>query len=106
MKETVVNLVLKGTVHCINHISKDFINPFRTQSITDTLISISVIFALSFVPASFVLFLIDEKTSKAKHLQFVSGVNQAIYWFSTYLWDMVRDCAYSLCCLIYCATTA
>ena len=62
---------------------------FSSQSITDTLISISVIFALSFVPASFVLFLIDEKTSKAKHLQFVSGVNQTIYWVSTLLWDMV-----------------
>uniref|UniRef100_H2YX26 ABC transporter domain-containing protein n=1 Tax=Ciona savignyi TaxID=51511 RepID=H2YX26_CIOSA len=59
-----------------------------TQSATDTIISISVIFALAFVPASFVLFLIEEKVSKAKHLQFVSGVNQFIYWIANFTWDM------------------
>nr|XP_026691296.1 ATP-binding cassette sub-family A member 1-like [Ciona intestinalis] len=61
-----------------------------TQSATDTIISISVIFALAFVPASFVLFLIEEKVSKAKHLQFVSGVNQFIYWIANFSWDMLN----------------
>uniref|UniRef100_H2YX25 ABC transporter domain-containing protein n=1 Tax=Ciona savignyi TaxID=51511 RepID=H2YX25_CIOSA len=61
-----------------------------TQSATDTIISISVIFALAFVPASFVLFLIEEKVSKAKHLQFVSGVNQFIYWIANFTWDMLN----------------
>ena len=61
-----------------------------TDSATNTLVSISVMFALSFVPASFVLFLIEERVTKAKHLQFVSGVDQTVYWLANFLWDMVR----------------
>ena len=48
-----------------------------------------VLFALAFVPASFVVFLIAERTSKAKHLQIVSGVNPAIYWIANFSWDLV-----------------
>lgn len=56
----------------------------------DVLVSICVIFAMSFVPASFVVFLIQERVSKAKHLQFISGVKPVIYWLSNFVWDMVR----------------
>lgn len=55
----------------------------------DVLVSICVIFAMSFVPASFVLFLIEERVSKAKHLQFVSGVKPVLYWLANFAWDMV-----------------
>lgn len=58
----------------------------------DVLVSICVIFAMSFVPASFVLFLIEERVSKSKHLQFVSGVKPILYWTTNYIWDMV-SCA-------------
>ncbi|XP_001920862.6 phospholipid-transporting ATPase ABCA1 isoform X2 [Danio rerio] len=56
----------------------------------DVLVSICVIFAMSFVPASFVLFLIEERVSKSKHLQFVSGVKPILYWTTNYVWDMVN----------------
>uniref|UniRef100_A0A8B9FQX8 ABC transporter domain-containing protein n=1 Tax=Amazona collaria TaxID=241587 RepID=A0A8B9FQX8_9PSIT len=46
---------------------------------------------MSFVPASFVLFLIEERVSKAKHLQFVSGMKPITYWLGNFAWDMVRD---------------
>ncbi|XP_052003577.1 phospholipid-transporting ATPase ABCA1-like [Xyrauchen texanus] len=55
---------------------------------TDVVVAICVIFAMSFIPASFVLFLIQERVSKAKHLQFVSGVNPTIYWLANFAWDM------------------
>ncbi|XP_030287307.1 phospholipid-transporting ATPase ABCA1 isoform X1 [Sparus aurata] len=64
---------------------------------TDVVVSICVIFAMSFIPASFVLFLIQERVNKAKHLQFVSGVNPAVYWLSSFAWDM---CNYVIPCLI------
>ncbi|XP_055488379.1 phospholipid-transporting ATPase ABCA1-like [Leucoraja erinacea] len=54
----------------------------------DVLVSICVIFAMSFVPASFVVFLIQERVTKAKHLQIISGVKPAIYWLANYMWDM------------------
>ncbi|XP_063003331.1 phospholipid-transporting ATPase ABCA7 [Elgaria multicarinata webbii] len=54
----------------------------------DVLVSICVMFALSFVPASFVLFLIEERVSKSKHLQIVSGMKPAVYWLGNFAWDM------------------
>ncbi len=40
--------------------------------------------------ASFVVFLIRERSSAAKHLQFVSGVHAVNYWASTFAWDFVN----------------
>uniref|UniRef100_A0A8C6P4U4 P-type phospholipid transporter n=1 Tax=Nothobranchius furzeri TaxID=105023 RepID=A0A8C6P4U4_NOTFU len=56
----------------------------------DAVVAICVIFAMSFVPASFVLYLIQERVTQAKHLQFVSGVSPLMYWMSNFLWDMVN----------------
>ncbi|XP_061682240.1 phospholipid-transporting ATPase ABCA1 isoform X2 [Syngnathoides biaculeatus] len=61
-----------------------------TSSSVDVLLSVCVIFAMSFVPASFVLFLIEERASKAKHLQFVSGVQPVVYWVANFCWDMLN----------------
>lgn len=55
----------------------------------DAVVAICVIFAMSFVPASFVLYLIQERVTQAKHLQFVSGVSPLVYWMANFLWDMV-----------------
>ena len=61
------------------------------------LIAIFVIVAMSFVPASFVLFLVYERSIKAKHLQFVSGMDPLVYWLSNYVWDMVN----SIVCFLF-----
>lgn len=62
---------------------------FSRQGGVSLLHAISVIFALSFVPASFVLYLIEERVSHSKHLQLVSGVNKLIYWVQAFSWDLV-----------------
>ncbi|KAM9795168.1 LOW QUALITY PROTEIN: phospholipid-transporting ATPase ABCA1b [Neosynchiropus ocellatus] len=54
----------------------------------DVLVSICVIFAMSFVPASFVVFLIQERVNKSKHMQFISGVHPLLYWLANFTWDM------------------
>ncbi|XP_057649320.1 retinal-specific phospholipid-transporting ATPase ABCA4 [Chionomys nivalis] len=56
----------------------------------DVVIAICVIFAMSFVPASFVLYLIQERVTKAKHLQFISGVSPTTYWLTNFLWDIMN----------------
>jgi len=56
----------------------------------DALIAISVIFAVSQIPASFVVFLVEERQSGSRHLQFVSGVKPVIFWLVNFCWDMVR----------------
>uniref|UniRef100_A0AAY4CP07 P-type phospholipid transporter n=1 Tax=Denticeps clupeoides TaxID=299321 RepID=A0AAY4CP07_9TELE len=56
----------------------------------DAVVAICVIFAMSFIPASFLLYLIQERVTKAKHLQFVSGVSPLVYWVANFFWDMVN----------------
>ncbi|XP_019523093.1 PREDICTED: retinal-specific ATP-binding cassette transporter [Hipposideros armiger] len=56
----------------------------------DAVVAICVIFAMSFVPASFVLYLIQERVNKAKHLQFVSGVSPTAYWLTNFIWDIMN----------------
>ncbi|CAL8279233.1 unnamed protein product [Lota lota] len=56
----------------------------------DAVVAICVIFAMSFIPASFVLYLIQERATKAKHLQFVSGVSPLVYWVANFFWDMIN----------------
>lgn len=62
----------------------------RMTTSVDVLVSICVIFAMSFVPASFVVFLIQERVNKAKHMQFISGVQPFLYWLANFVWDMVK----------------
>ncbi|XP_048415909.1 phospholipid-transporting ATPase ABCA1-like [Stegostoma tigrinum] len=74
--------------HPLNLTKEQFTEVALIGTSVDLLVSICVIFAMSFVPASFVLFLIEERVSKAKHLQFVSGVKPGIYWLANFAWDM------------------
>ena len=62
--------------------------PFRRLIGVSLLHAICVIFAMSFVPASFVVFLIEERVSKVKHLHFVSSVPPITYWTTAALWDL------------------
>lgn len=45
--------------------------------------------AISCVPSCSVLFLIEERASKAIHLQFVSGLQPFLYWLTNICCDMV-----------------
>ena len=45
---------------------------------------------MAFLASSFVVFLVQEKASKAKHLQFVSGVSPFIYWTASFVWDTIN----------------
>ncbi|CAG5131578.1 unnamed protein product, partial [Candidula unifasciata] len=65
----------------------------------DVVVAICVIFAMSFVPASFVLFLIEERVSNSKHLQFVSGIKPIIYWLANWAWDMANYAVPAMLCI-------
>ena len=53
-------------------------------------ISFNIMFGMSFLASSFVLFLIRERAIKAKHSQFVSGVHSLNFWLSTFTWDFIN----------------
>jgi ATP-binding cassette, subfamily A (ABC1), member 1 len=46
----------------------------QTRATLELFTSICILFALAFIPASFLVFLIDERVTTSKHLQFVSGL--------------------------------
>ncbi|XP_070574890.1 phospholipid-transporting ATPase ABCA3-like isoform X2 [Ptychodera flava] len=54
------------------------------------ILAICAVFGLGFLSASFAPFLIHEKASKSKLLQFVSGLDPLSYWFGTILWDAIN----------------
>ncbi|XP_071490342.1 phospholipid-transporting ATPase ABCA1-like [Diadema antillarum] len=78
------------TSHPINFTDTQLDEKIQSQSSVNLAVAMFVLFALAFVPASFVVFIISERTSKAKHLQIVSGVNPTVYWISNFCWDMVN----------------
>uniref|UniRef100_G1Q1D1 ATP-binding cassette sub-family A member 3-like n=1 Tax=Myotis lucifugus TaxID=59463 RepID=G1Q1D1_MYOLU len=55
-------------------------------------------FGMAVVVASFGLQTVTERITKAKHIQFVSGVYVLIYWLSALLWDLIYY--FISCCLL------
>lgn len=35
------------------------------------------------------MYLVEDRVSKSKHLQLVSGVNPIVYWMANFSWDLV-----------------
>ncbi|KAM9103951.1 LOW QUALITY PROTEIN: phospholipid-transporting ATPase ABCA7 [Megaptera novaeangliae] len=74
--------------HHLNLTKEQLSEAALMASSVNVLISICVVFAMSFVPASFTLVLIDECVTRAKHLQCVGGLPPTLYWIRNFLWDM------------------
>eukprot|EP01083_Nonionella_stella_P295639 1004703_1 len=55
----------------------------------ETAISFFVAIAFAFIPTSYVSSLVKEASTKAKHLQLISGVSQFAFWTSIYTWDFL-----------------
>uniref|UniRef100_A0A671KWK4 ATP-binding cassette sub-family A member 2 n=1 Tax=Sinocyclocheilus anshuiensis TaxID=1608454 RepID=A0A671KWK4_9TELE len=87
------------TNHPMNRTSASLSLDYLLQG-TDVVIAIFIIVAMSFVPASFVVFLVAEKSTKAKHLQFVSGCDPVTYWLANYIWDMLNYLVPATCCVL------
>lgn len=58
------------------------------QIILSLLAAIFILVPLCYVPAAFTSFLVKERSSKSKHLQFVSSVNPYMFWIAAYIYDM------------------
>ena len=58
-------------------------------SMTSFSFSINVSFGLAFLVGSFVVFIVNQRSNKAKHSQFISGVDAVGYWLAAFLWDLL-----------------
>ncbi|KAM8765599.1 phospholipid-transporting ATPase ABCA7 [Rhynchonycteris naso] len=74
--------------HPLNLTKEQLSEATLMASSVDVLVSICVVFAMSFIPASFTLVLIEERVTRAKHLQFMGGLPPTLYWLGNFLWDM------------------
>jgi ATP-binding cassette subfamily A (ABC1) protein 2 len=87
----------------INHPMNQTNNYLSTEYLlegSDVLISIFTIVAMSFVNASFVLFLVYERSIKSLHLQFLIGLNPFLYWLTNFIWDMLNYLLPASCVII------
>uniref|UniRef100_F6XIP8 ATP binding cassette subfamily A member 17 n=1 Tax=Equus caballus TaxID=9796 RepID=F6XIP8_HORSE len=62
---------------------------FLYQGLRGHYLVISLLFGIAFLSSSFSILTVKERAVKAKHVQFISGVYVAIFWFSALLWDLV-----------------
>ncbi|CUG06066.1 ABC transporter, putative [Bodo saltans] len=60
------------------------IDSYRTA-----IIGFLILIPFTFIPSTFVSWVVKERECKAKHLQFVSGVNYFTYWASNYVFDLI-----------------
>ncbi|CAF3018525.1 unnamed protein product [Rotaria sp. Silwood2] len=76
------------------------ITDFQSQQFFGFRMASSIVFGFGFMMASFAVFLIKERVSKAKHLQFLSGASGINFWLSTFIWDLVYYIVATICILI------
>merc|ERR1719162_2120837 len=64
----------------------------------DITVAITMLLAMGFIPASFVVYLVHEKSTSGKHQQLLTGVSPTMYWLSSYIWDMINYMAPLFAC--------
>lgn len=86
--------------HPMPFTSKQFLDQSETTILINLFVAICIIFALSFIPASFLVFLLEERENNSKQLQFVSGVKPYIYWVSNFFWDLINYVVPCILCIL------
>lgn len=59
------------------------------KSGTDMIVTIFLLLALSFIPASFVVLLVQERTAQCRHLEYSAGLPPLVFWSTSFLFDLV-----------------
>jgi ATP-binding cassette, subfamily A (ABC1), member 3 len=83
-----------NTINVINHplprTLDEKVNDNQSRDATSFNVASGLTFGFSFLIASFTMFLIKERVSTSKHLQFMSGCNVYVYWISSFIWDILN----------------
>lgn len=86
--------------HPMPYTTRQYMSQTDTTILLNLFVAICIIFALSFIPASFLVFLLEERENNSKQLQFVSGVKPYIYWVSNFAWDLVNYIVPCVLCIL------
>ena len=49
-----------------------------------------VVLSFPFISGAFATFIVNERASKARHMQSIAGVEPSAYWLSTFIWDIAN----------------
>lgn len=94
----------KSSITCINRpLPKNYtekLHDSTNKNMNSFRISSALNFGLSFLVASFSIFLIKENASGAKHLQFLNSCNYYIFWLSSFVWDFINFVIPMICCFV------
>ncbi|XP_074649468.1 uncharacterized protein LOC141904723 isoform X2 [Tubulanus polymorphus] len=52
-------------------------------------VTVMILVAFCFIPASLAVFIVKERITSEKHLQTLYGVTPMLYWISTFFWDLI-----------------
>ena len=55
--------------------------------VADIGISLTILCAYSFIPAGFAIYVVRERITQEKRLQYVCGIKPLMYWVSSFVWD-------------------
>lgn len=59
------------------------------SKISDIGISLTILCAFSFIPAGLIVYIVRERITQEKRLQYVCGVRPFLYWINVFVWDFV-----------------
>uniref|UniRef100_A0A4W2G791 ATP-binding cassette sub-family A member 3-like n=1 Tax=Bos indicus x Bos taurus TaxID=30522 RepID=A0A4W2G791_BOBOX len=101
--DNVIFMSLSGPDASITVVNKP--QPVRSASsgpkysmMTGTQIALNLYFGVSILVSGFCLLTVNERVTKAKHIQFLSGVYALNFWLSALLWDFLIF--FISCCLL------
>ncbi|CAG7726830.1 unnamed protein product, partial [Allacma fusca] len=81
------DVTIKLSNHPLPFTVEDDISNVKTFWSAGFQVAFNIAFGMSFLSSGFVVFLIKERESKAKHLQFVTGVNFVVFWIANFIID-------------------
>uniref|UniRef100_A0A3Q1M450 ATP binding cassette subfamily A member 14 n=1 Tax=Bos taurus TaxID=9913 RepID=A0A3Q1M450_BOVIN len=92
--DNVIFMSLSGPDASITVVNK----PQPVRSASRTQIALNLYFGVSILVSGFCLLTVNERVTKAKHIQFLSGVYALNFWLSALLWDFLIF--FISCCLL------
>lgn len=81
-KITVVNHPMPRSI-------SEVITDFLQNDATSFNVASGLTFGFSFLIASFAVFIIKEKSTNSRHIQYLSGCHPIVYWTNAFVWDFI-----------------
>lgn len=69
--------------------NNDRLEDWLATGVVEFNLAIFLMFGMAFLASSFVVLLIRERISKAKHLQLLGGLPSFIFWLASFTWDFL-----------------